>query len=121
MVVASCALGSCAAPADLRGTLFRCTFSGVVRSVDLSRLALKQLRKVPRHVVDKLLGWVQLVEKDGLEETRRIPGYHDEPLCGERMGQRSIRLSKAYRAIYRIDEGGLVQLAVVEEVSKHGY
>ncbi len=93
----------------------------MVRTVELSRLALKQLRKVPRHVVDKLLGWVHLVEQDGLEEARRIPGYHDEPLRGERLGQRSIRLSRAYRAIYRIDEGGSVEVAVVEEVSKHDY
>jgi proteic killer suppression protein len=40
------------------------------------------LRKVPRHVVVKLLGWVQLVETQGLEEARKIPGYHDEPLKG---------------------------------------
>ncbi len=93
----------------------------MVRSVELSRLALKQLRKVPRHLVDKLLGWVRLVERDGLEEARRIPGYHDEPLRGERSGQRSIRLSKAYRAIYRVDDGGSVEVAVVEEVSKHDY
>jgi len=93
----------------------------VVKTVELTRLVRKQLRKVPRHVVDKLLGWVRLVEQDGLEEARRIPGYHDEPLRGQRTGERSIRLSKAYRAIYRVDQGGAIEVVVVEEVSKHGY
>ncbi|STX29298.1 Uncharacterised protein [Legionella beliardensis] len=27
-------------------------------------------------------------------ETRKSPGWHDEPLKGERAGQRSIRLNK---------------------------
>ncbi len=93
----------------------------MANNVEISRLALKQLRKVPRHVVDKLLGWVRFVERDGLEEARKIPGFHDEPLRGKRAGQRSIRLSKAYRAIYHIDNSGAVALVVVEEVSKHGY
>jgi proteic killer suppression protein len=71
--------------------------------------------------VDKLLGWVLFVEQEGIEEARKIPGFHDEPLRGKRRGQRSIRLSKAYRAIYRMDERGSIELVVVEEVSKHGY
>lgn len=71
--------------------------------------------------MDKLLGWVRLVEQEGLEEARKIPGFHDELLRGKRLGQRSVRLSKAYRAIYRIDESGTVDLVVVEEVSKHDY
>jgi len=31
------------------------------------RLAEKQLRKLPRHIVDNLLIWVAAVEHDGLE------------------------------------------------------
>ena len=51
-------------------------------------------------MADKLLAWVGNVEAKGLEEVRKLPGYHDEPLKGQRQGQRSIRLSRAYRAIY---------------------
>ncbi len=40
----------------------------------------------------------------GLSEVRKVPGYHDEPLKGQRKGQRSIRLSRSYRAIYVIEE-----------------
>jgi len=42
--------------------------------------------------------WVAAVELDGVEEVRKAPGYHDEPLKGSRAGQRSIRLSRSYRA-----------------------
>ncbi len=93
----------------------------MVNRVELSRRAIKQLQKVPRHVVDKLLGWVQLVETEGLEEARRIPGFHDEPLHGKLEGRRSIRLSRSYRAIYRLDDRDLVEIVIVEEVTKHEY
>jgi plasmid maintenance system killer protein len=59
-------------------------------------------------------------EHDGLEEVRRAPGYHDEPLKGDRAGQRSIRLSRSYRAIYEIKRE-IVTFASVEEVSTHDY
>ena len=89
--------------------------------VEISGRAKKQLRKVPQHVVDKLLAWVRFVIRVGVEEARKIPGYHDEPLKGKHFGKRSIRLSRSYRAIYQVDHVGLVRLVVVEEVSKHGY
>jgi proteic killer suppression protein len=88
--------------------------------VEITRLAEKQLRKLPRHIVDNLMIWVAAVEHDGLESVRKVPGYHDEPLRGKRSGQRSIRLSRAYRAIYEIKEGA-ARFVSVEEVSKHEY
>jgi proteic killer suppression protein len=56
-----------------------------------------------------------------LEEVRKIPGLHDEPLVGRRRGMRSIRLSRAYRAMYRLVREGDVEVVSIEEVSKHGY
>jgi proteic killer suppression protein len=88
--------------------------------VAIAKLAAKQLRKLPRHTIDNLMIWVAAVEHDGLEETRKVPGYHDEPLKGDRAGQRSIRLSRAYRAIYKIKKD-TVEFVSVEEVSKHEY
>ncbi len=70
--------------------------------------------------MDNLLIWVAAVEHDGLEEVRKVPGYHDEPLRGDRSGQRSIRLSRAYRAIYEIKQD-TAHFVSVEEVSKHEY
>lgn len=63
----------------------------MIFKVAITRLAQKQLRKVP-----------QPVKK------------------GDRAGQRSIRLSRSYRAIYEIKRE-IVTFASVEEVSKHDY
>lgn len=93
----------------------------MIRTVVLSRLAQRQVRKVPRHILAKLLAWIDSVESDGLEEVRKVPGFHDEPLQGKRRGQRSIRLSRAYRAIYEVQKDGKVEFVSVEEVSKHDY
>ena len=81
----------------------------------------KQLKKLPEHVVTKLIAWAQSVELKGLREIRKIAGYHDEPLKGDRLGQRSIRLNKAYRAIYREEQDGRINLIIIEEVNKHEY
>lgn len=92
----------------------------MISVVEITKLAEKQLRKVPRNILDNLMIWVAAVEHDGLEEVRKVPGYHDEPLKGDRAGQRSIRLSRAYRAIYEI-KGATARFVSVEEVSKHDY
>jgi toxin HigB-1 len=89
--------------------------------VEFSKLAEKQLLKIPVHVVQKLDTWIEKVEKDGLLSARYISGYHDEPLKGSRKGQRSIRLNRAYRAIYELDEKVRLQIVVIVEVNKHDY
>lgn len=76
---------------------------------------------MPRHIVENLAAWVDDVETRGLEEVRKIPGYHDEPLHGDRRHQRSIRLSRAYRAVYIVKAHGAAEFVSVEEVSKHAY
>lgn len=92
----------------------------MIRRVEISKLAVKQLRKLPRHIVDNLAIWVAAVEHDGLEEVGKVRSYHDEPLKGDRAGQRSIRLSRSYRAIYEIKQD-TARFVSVEEVSKHEY
>ena len=93
----------------------------MITKVELSRQAEKDLRKVPQHIRIKLLSWVEAVESDGLKNVRRIPGYHDEPLKGTRTGQRSIRLSLSYRAIYEVRSKGPPRIIEVQEVNKHEY
>ena len=90
-------------------------------TVKLTELAKRQLLKVPTHIVRKLMSWIDGIEKDGLSYMRKIPGYHDEPLRGKHAGERSIRLSKAYRAIYTLDHDGKVELIKITEVTKHDY
>jgi proteic killer suppression protein len=92
----------------------------MIKAVVLSRRAKKDLEAVPVHVAVKLQDWVEDVEERGLEEVRKIRGYHDEPLHGALKGVRSMRLSKAYRAYYQV-VGGAVSFVHVERVDKHVY
>lgn len=92
----------------------------MIYKVELSKHAKKNLKKVPWHVARKLMDWLEDVEDRGLEVVRQISGYHDEPLQGLRFGQRSIRLSRSYRAFYRIVRTD-VEWVLIEEVSKHDY
>ena len=64
--------------------------------------AKKELNKIPEYIELKFYSWVKDVEEFGLSEVRKVPGLHDEELKGKRKrkNQRSIRLSKSYRAIY---------------------
>jgi proteic killer suppression protein len=89
--------------------------------VVLAPRAQRALLRVPRHIADKLTAWVVLVEARGLPEARQVPGFHDEPLRGAREGQRSIRLSRAYRAVYTVARAGGDDRVRIEEVSKHAY
>lgn len=93
----------------------------MIRTVVLTRRAQKQLDRAPQQVNAKMLAWMDAVEFDGLEEVRRIPGFHDEPLRGERAGQRSIRLNRSWRAIYVIRDNSDVEFVSVEEVMNHDY
>jgi len=92
-----------------------------IYTVELSPRAKKDLRGLPIHIIDKLESWVRAIERVGLREVQRTPGYHDEPLKGNRLGQRSVRLNKAYRAIYILKKGMEVEFLRVEEVNKHEY
>ena len=93
----------------------------MIRSVRLGRRAEKDLERVPDHVAVKLRGWIDAIEYEGLKRVRRIPGYHDEPLEGIWRGHRSIRLSRACRAIYRITTEESLELVYVERVTTHEY
>lgn len=92
----------------------------MIKKVELTKRAKKDLKKVPMYIADKLFEWVDAVENEGLEEVRKIKGYHDEPLQGKRLGERSIRLSKSYRAIYVIMEEQ-IKFCEVREVMHHEY
>jgi proteic killer suppression protein len=89
--------------------------------VEFRPRAYKSLRTLPGHIVLKLKAWIAGVELLGLREIRKRPGFHDEPLHGDRRRQRSIRLSQAYRAIYIETSSGEIELVEILEVTKHEY
>lgn len=87
--------------------------------VVIAEPAQRQLRRIPKYILKSLRNWVETVERIGIRRTRMFKGYHDEPLHGDRRGQRSVRLNRSYRAIYiELEEG---QRLLVVEVNKHGY
>lgn len=92
-----------------------------IYDVVIRKKLLLSFKKLPKHIITKLIAWTNAVGHDGLSEVRKIPGFHDEPLQGERKGQRSIRLSKSYRAIYIIDRAGQMEIVEIIEVNKHDY
>jgi toxin HigB-1 len=93
----------------------------VITEVQITRNALKDLKKVPKYLQEKFSAWVIAVNHVGLEETRKRPGWHDEPLVGNRKGQRSIRLNKQWRAIYIVKDNGIIEFVEVMEVMPHEY
>lgn len=82
----------------------------MIYEVRLVKSALKDLRRVPDHIKTKFGEWVASVEINGLEATRRLPGWHDEPLKGSELC--------SYRAIYV--ERKTIEVLVLE-VNKHDY
>lgn len=93
----------------------------MIASVVLSKEAQKGLRRAPPQAVKKLQMWVFWVESRGIEAARAIRGFDDHSLKGERKGQRAIRLTKQWRAVYREQADGDVEFAYVEEVHPHNY
>lgn len=92
-----------------------------IYTVILSGKAKRDLRKIPTYIVKKLMYWVDEVANEGLSKVRKTSGYHDELLKGNRADQRSIKLNKAYRAIYETNTKGVVRFVEIVEVNKHDY
>ena len=93
----------------------------MIKRVEISEVALKQLGKAPRHVVAKMASWVEEIEHSGLAEVRKRPGFNDHPLKGKLAGRRAIRLSRQWRAVYVIQNDSTVEFVLVEEVHPHDY
>lgn len=86
-----------------------------------TRLARKQIEKLPGHIFYKLQFWLDLINEIGLQEARKYKGFHDESLVGTRKGERSVRLSRGYRLIYQELQCEFSCLIEVIEVNKHDY
>ena len=84
-------------------------------------LTRNDLKKLPKEIIIKLQYAVELMQKSGIESLRKINGYNDEKLSGERSGQRSFRLNRSWRAIYEENITGEITLIDIVEVNKHKY
>ena len=88
--------------------------------VDLSKVENEIRYKIPKAIVEKIKIWSLRIKLDGMHKTRMIKSYHDEPLKGDRYGQRSIRLNRKYRLIYE-EMGKEIIIVSVIEVNAHEY
>ncbi len=93
----------------------------MIRRVRETKRALKSLSRAPHIVRVNYLLWRGQVEESGLEEVRKTPGYHDEPLQGKLRDVRSVRLGRSYRLFYRVVAIDVVETVLVEEVNRHDY
>ena len=89
--------------------------------VEFTKFAAKQAARLPLTMREAVFLWKEAVEQLGLPEVRKAKGYHDEPLRGQRLGQRSVRLNRAYRLIYEEFDQGEIVIVGVQEVNKHEY
>ncbi len=81
----------------------------------------KHLRRVPKEVVTKFRQWILFVETNGIFKAQKFPGFRDHALKGNRLGQRSVYLTKKWRAIYILDTSKTLKIIIIEEVSPHDY
>lgn len=79
----------------------------------------KICRKLPPTVVKKYEIWKSLIFRHGPDKLREFPGFHDEKLKGDRLGQRSSRLSLQYRVIYTVEKETVA--VFVLEITPHNY
>ncbi len=92
-----------------------------VFAVFLSEKLKLSLKKLQPHILIKLFEWIEAVSHEGLLHVRKRRGWHDEPLKGNRKGQRSIRLNKKWRAIYLLKDNGQIEFIEIIEVTPHDY
>lgn len=79
----------------------------------------KICRKLPPKIVKKYELWKNIVFRHGPDKLREFPGFHDEKLKGDRLGERSSRLSLQYRVIYKVEKQTVT--VFVLEITPHEY
>lgn len=85
----------------------------------VAKSADKALAKAPLEIRENWDAWFALVRKSGPDGLRAVKGFHDESLRGDRKGQRSSRLSRKWRVIYKVQREEITVLVL--EVNAHDY
>jgi plasmid maintenance system killer protein len=79
----------------------------------------KMIAKLPLQVLKKYELWKDIIYRHGPDKLKEFPGFHDEKLKGDRLGQRSARLNLQYRVIYMVEED--IVTVYVLEINPHEY
>jgi len=83
------------------------------------RKIAKLLKSLPIDILKRYEKWKDIVVISGPKGLRLIKGFHDESLKGELNGNRSSRLGKKYRIIYKVVESNV--LVQVVDLTPHDY
>ena len=83
------------------------------------RKIAKLLKSLPIDILKRYEKWKDIVVISGPKGLRLIKGFHDESLKGELKGNRSSRLGKKYRIIYKVVESNV--LVQVVDLTPHDY
>ena len=84
-----------------------------------SKIAKKQIKKCPKHILFEYEAWKTIIELSGPDSLRKMTGYRDHHLKGDWKGARSSYLNIQWRVIYFVDKK---QVTVnVLEVNAHDY
>ena len=86
------------------------------RQYEKSSLAVRAYgEQVARKYIQRI-GLIKQVRDIG--ELQKLPGLDCHPLKGDRAGQWAVKLTGFYRLIFTL-EGDRLEIALIEEVSKH--
>ncbi|MGI9289194.1 MAG: type II toxin-antitoxin system RelE/ParE family toxin [Pseudomonadales bacterium] len=88
-------------------------------SVNLHKDVKKNLRSLPKQVVNALTVWINIAQTEGPVGLRSARGLNDEALQGKWKGFRSSRLNRQYRVIYKANKD-IVSIFIVD-VTPHDY
>lgn len=88
--------------------------------INVHAKAEKSIKKAPKQVQTKFMLWIKSLEELGMAQTRKVKGWHDEPLKGEKKGIRSIRLNKQWRLEYIYDKEK-IEIVWVQDIHPHTY
>lgn len=81
--------------------------------IQYHRQAVKQIKKLPPQVLEKLDVWVEVATLEGINGLKEFPAFNDEALSGVWKGYRSSRLNLQYRVIYSSDKD-ILRILVVD-------
>ncbi len=84
-----------------------------------SKVAEKNIDKLPKNILEKYEFWRNIVQVSGPEGLKEFKGFKDHALKGDWVGHRSSYLNASYRVIYLIDKSE-VKVFVID-VNNHDY
>ena len=88
---------------------------------EYSNIIKKDLKKLPREIIDQFRVWIETIKQEGLDATRQNIRYNDRVLKGRLKGLRRIRLKKGYRVIYKETRKKDKAIIFIKRISKHDY